>query len=80
MSSLIGYLNRNMDETVVKTFERHSNRVHIVQRQDGTFTYRKQWLGKDGWGETGPDCGIFGSAEIAEDEARAQVWRLRESI
>lgn len=55
-------------------------RVLIVQRDDGACTYRRQWLIASApdriWGNTGPDLGIYDSADTAEREALARVeWR-----
>ncbi len=53
------------------------HRVLIVQRADGAYSYRRQWLvdspaGKD-WGAPGPYAGVYDSAETAEREAVARV-------
>jgi len=49
-------------------------RVWIVEREDGTFSYRRIWDDKsEGAGMPGPYCGIYDSAETAEAEARSRV-------
>ena len=69
-----------MDEVTIRIFERGQNRVLIVQRSDGRYTYRMQLRQADGWGAAGPDCGIYVSAEMAESEAHARVWWLRKPV
>jgi hypothetical protein len=49
-------------------------RVWIVKREDGSFSYRRVW--DDNFeiaDRPGPYCGIYDSAETAEAEARARV-------
>jgi hypothetical protein len=54
-------------------------RVWIVERADGAFSYRMIWNGDpEIAGKPGPCCGIYDSAEIAESEARARVPWLAE--
>lgn len=65
-----------MTEQVIKVIEQLKSRVLIVRRADGAFTYRRQWSEGNSWGEPGPDCGIYDSAETAESEARSRVWWL----
>ena len=64
-------------------------RVLIVQRSDGAFSYRRQWFSakdndhpdgpippvyaEEEWGPPGPCCGIFDSADTAEREAASRV-------
>lgn len=64
-----------MTETEVGTLlkEQGDERVLILRRPDGSFTYRRQWAGKTGWGNPGPACGVYDSACTAENEARARV-------
>jgi hypothetical protein len=60
-----------------------SERVVICRRDDGTHSYRRQWadssiLGNDrGWGQFGPECGIYDSIEMAETEAMQRVPWLK---
>jgi hypothetical protein len=65
-------------------------RLLIVRRLDGAFTYRRQWrnlqalcseeASDNAWGPAGPDCGIYDSAETAETEARQRVPWLKDLI
>ncbi len=55
-----------------------SKRVLIVERADGAFTYRVEFLGAGSEPVAGPDCGIYDSAETAEAEARSRVPSLNE--
>ncbi len=49
-------------------------RVWIVERADGTFSYRRIWDdNSEVAGTPGPYCGIYDSAETAEAEARSRV-------
>ncbi len=48
-------------------------RVLIVLRPDGLFTYRHQWSEGAGWSAEGLDCGLYDSPETAEAEARLRV-------
>jgi hypothetical protein len=54
-------------------------RVIIIRRDDGAYTYIKQWWDEDGnsWGPPGPSCGIYDSVETAEAEARQKVDWLK---
>jgi len=68
-----------MSELVLRatTSPDRDHRVLIVQRGDGSYSYRRQWLvdtpeGKR-WGAPGPDAGIYDSVETAEREAVARV-------
>lgn len=68
--------------TIVGTFSRRDDveRILVVERADGLFTYRKQIKGRDGaWGGPGPDCGIYDSADTVMAEARQQIWWLRQA-
>jgi hypothetical protein len=53
------------------------NRVVIVRRQDGRFTYRRQSRTRDGWTSPTIDAGVYESPETAETEARQRVAWLR---
>ena len=53
-----------------------SEKILIVQRNDGFFTYCKRLRCDGEWGQTGPDCGIFDSALTAETEAMQKVGWL----
>ena len=54
-------------------------RVWIVEREDGTFSYRRIWNDNAGVaGMPGPYCGIYDSAETAEAEARSRVSWMAE--
>ena len=49
-------------------------RVWIVERTDGAFSYRRIWDDHpENAGVPGPCCGIYDSAETAESEARSRV-------
>ena len=71
--------------STVKTLESldRRERVLISRRLDGTYTYQRQWLSAassnnvTAWGPPGPDCGIYDSADTAENEARQRVPWLR---
>jgi hypothetical protein len=57
------------------------HRVLIVQRADGAYSFRRQWLEElnEGveWGPPGPYAGVYDSPETAEREALACVkWPL----
>lgn len=67
-----------MQGEILKSFDNDAGdeRVLIVQRSDGLWTWRKQALHVDGWGSEGPDCGVYDSAESAENEARARTHWL----
>jgi len=85
--------------STVKTLESSDRRerVLIVSRPDGTYTYQRQWIfaalpnddpdspivdarqeREMAWGPPGPDCGIYDSADTAENEARQRVPWLRQ--
>jgi hypothetical protein len=54
-------------------------RVWIVQRKDGAFSYRRIWDDSaESTGRPGPYCGVYDSAETAEAEARSRVPWLAE--
>jgi hypothetical protein len=62
-------------------------RVIIWRRDDGKFSYRRQWAessvitGDDeGWGALGPELGIYDSPATAETEAMQRVPWLRASF
>jgi hypothetical protein len=66
-------------EKTVGSFSRrdHVERIIVVEREDGLFTYRKQVADRDGrWGDPGPACGVYDSPETAIAEARQRVWWL----
>lgn len=66
---------------IVGTFSRPDNieRILVVEREDGLFTYQKQVAERDGaWGSPGPGCGIYDSPEATLSEAKQRVWWLRE--
>lgn len=65
---------------IVGIFSRADNiqRVVIVEREDGLFTFQLQWAVRGGgWGLRGLDCGIYDSPETAASEAQQRVWWLR---
>jgi len=65
---------------IVGTLSRSDNleRIVVVERDDGLFTYQKQVAERDGaWGSPGPACGVYDSPETALSEARLRVWWLR---
>lgn len=67
-------------EKVVGTFPRPDNieRILVVEREDGLFTYKKQAADRNGaWGSPGPACGVYDSPETAIAEAQQRVWWLR---
>jgi hypothetical protein len=67
-------------DTIVGTLTRADGleRVLVVKRADDLTTYRRQGLdlASGQWSVPGPDCGLYGSIETAEAEARAKVWWL----
>jgi hypothetical protein len=67
---------------VLKTFERADGqeRVLIMLRTDGAYTYARQWMEVDGWGKPGPDLGLYDSADAAETEAMQRVDWLKASF
>lgn len=57
-------------------------RILILQRADGRFTYCKQSratdpAAEDSWDRPGPDLGIYDSLLTAETEARQRVGWLK---
>ncbi|MDI1282726.1 hypothetical protein [Brevundimonas sp.] len=61
------------------TFSRPDNleRIVIVRRDDGLFSYQKQVAERDGaWGSPGPACGLYDSPETTISEAKQRVWWL----
>ena len=67
-------------ETTVGTFSRpdERERVLVMQRADGLFTYKRQWSDQQGkWGALGVPCGLYESPETAAAEARDRIWWLR---
>ena len=63
-----------------------TERVLILQRPDGAFTYRRQWRSDtpqptsdddERWSPPGPDCGIYDSRDTAETEARQRIPWLK---
>ena len=70
-----------MAETVLKTLTSPNGqaRVLIVERTDGTVTYRTQLrepVRQNKWGAESIDAGIYDCADTAEAEARGRVWWL----
>lgn len=67
-------------EKIVGTFSRPDNieRILVVERDDGLFTYKFQMADRDGgWGCPGPPCGLYDSSETTMKEAQRKVWWLR---
>ena len=64
-----------MNEQTVKiiTSPNGEERVLIVCRADGAYTYRRQQFNSTDWGEAGPDCGIYDAPETAEVEAHCRI-------
>jgi hypothetical protein len=69
-----------MDDLTEKLIERGNQRIHIIRRTDGSYTFKHQRKIHGEWGGLGPLCGFFDSAKTAEAEARARVWWLREPL
>ena len=67
-----------MAEIVLETLtsEAGDERVLIVRRADGNYSYRRQWYFEGGWTAGTLDIGIYDSADIAEAEARSRVGWL----
>ncbi len=64
-------------DRLMRTIEKQDQveRVLIIERADGLFTYRMQThFRKTGWSAPGPDCGLYPDPDTAEDEARSRVW------
>lgn len=69
-------------EKIVGAFSRRDGveRIIIVEREDGLFTYKKQFTDRHGvLGKPGPEMGIYDSPETAIAEAQQRVWWLRAS-
>jgi hypothetical protein len=53
------------------------HQVLIVERAEGAYSYRRQWLSDSesgkAWGAPGPYAGIYDSAETALIEAFARI-------
>ena len=64
----------SMAETVLQTLtnETGDERVLVVRRADGAYTYRREWHGEGGWSGA-LDLGLYDSAYTAEAEARTRV-------
>ena len=56
----------------ILTSKASTERVLVVQRADGAYSFRRQWLSGD-WGTPGPYCGIYDSQQTAEQEAFGRV-------
>lgn len=68
---------------IVGTFSRPDNieRILVVERDDGLFTYQKQFAERGGaWGSPGPACGLYDSAETTLSEAKQRVWWLQAMV
>ena len=66
-------------EKTVGVFSRRDGveRIIVVEREDGLFTYKKQAAGRNGtWGNPGPACGVYDSPERATAEAKERIWWL----
>lgn len=63
---------------IVKTLTNDAGdeRILIILRGDGVATYRRQWSRSGGWGDIGPECGLYDTTEAAENEARARTQWL----
>lgn len=71
-----GYRSLMGIEKTVGVFSRRDDveRIIVVEREDGLFTYKKQAAGLNGtWGNPGPACGVYDSAETATAEAEQRV-------
>jgi hypothetical protein len=64
-----------MTDRILKTMAAgDGHRVLLVERTDGRFSYRRQWLDDGGhWGAPGPYCGIYDSLDVAEKEALSRI-------
>jgi hypothetical protein len=70
-------------EKIVGAFSRRDGveRVIVIEREDGLFTYKKQFADQDGvLGNPGPEAGIYDSQETAIAEAQQRVWWLKASV
>lgn len=63
------------DVLKILTSDAGDERVLIVRRADGVYTYRREQYGEDGW-DKGLDLGLYDSANTAEAEARMRVGWL----
>jgi hypothetical protein len=69
-------------EKIVGAFSRPDGleRIIVVEREDGLFTYKKQFADRYGvLGQPGPEAGVYDSPETAIAEAQQRVWWLRAS-
>lgn len=69
-------------DTVLEVIEKPDgdSRILIVRREDGRYSFRGQFRGKDAdWGPPGPYLGIYDSAETAKWEALGNVAWLTET-
>ncbi len=75
-------LSEGMSERTLKYLPTSDSglRVLIVERADGRFAYRKQWVEEDGSEIAGVDAGIYDSPETAESEARRRIPELANKI
>ncbi len=67
------------DQTILGSLTRPDDkeRILVVRRGDGLFTFRKQFRDSAGrWGAAGPDLGLYDSLDTALEEAKARVWWL----
>jgi hypothetical protein len=58
-------------------------RVVVIRRADGLYTFRYQWAAPNvnaPWGPMGPDCGVYDSVDTAETEAMLRTDWLNESF
>jgi hypothetical protein len=58
---------------VTMTFKRGKERIVVLKRNDGNYSYRLDIYHDKMW-RLGPYVGIYDSEEKAESEARARVW------
>jgi hypothetical protein len=65
-----------MEEEVVRILEAKNDRLLIVKRSDGIFSYRTQRRDRAGWGRPSLIAGLYDSRETAESEARSRIWWL----
>ncbi|ESQ75194.1 hypothetical protein [Asticcacaulis sp. AC402] len=54
-----------------------NERVLILRRADGAFSYALQWRQDGEWSKIGFDVGIYDSADTAETEAMQRVAWLK---
>ena len=62
-------------DVIVKQLENDvgTERVQIVRRDDGRYSYRRVWRYEGEWGKPRPDAGIYDDAVIAETEAMVRI-------